>query len=58
MQDGSSAARIIVLVSVDRLKRSVSMISYSSLLTEVRGCTVRAPHLPLGPRPVLQLPPS
>ncbi len=34
------------------------MTSYSSLLTEVRACTICEPHLPLGPRPVLQLHPN
>ena len=32
--------------------------SYSSLLAEVRACTICAAHLPLGPRPVVQLDPS
>lgn len=31
------------------------MTSLASLLTDVRACTVCAEHLPLGPRPVLQL---
>lgn len=30
------------------------MAGLTSLLTEVRQCTLCAPHLPLGPRPVLQ----
>ena len=30
----------------------------NSLLAEVRACTLCAAHLPLGPRPVLQLHPS
>lgn len=30
------------------------MAGLSTLLTEVRQCTLCAPHLPLGPRPVLQ----
>ncbi len=34
------------------------MTSYSSLLTEVRACTICEAHLPLGPRPVLQLHPN
>ncbi len=34
------------------------MTSYSTLLTEVRACTICEPHLPLGPRPVLQLHPN
>ncbi len=34
------------------------MTSYSSLLTEVRACTICEPYLPLGPRPVLQLHPN
>ena len=34
------------------------MASFSSLLTEVRACTICAAHLPLGPRPVLQLHPN
>ncbi len=33
-------------------------MSYSSLLKEVRACTICEPHLPLGPRPVLQLHPN
>lgn len=31
------------------------MTSLSSLLTDVRACTICAAHLPLGPRPVLQM---
>ncbi len=31
------------------------MASLTSLLTEVRACTICAEHLPLGPRPVLQI---
>ena len=34
------------------------MGSFSSLLTEVRACTICEAHLPLGPRPVLQLHPK
>jgi len=34
------------------------MPSVTSLLAEVRACTLCAPHLPLGPRPVLQLNPA
>lgn len=34
------------------------MASFASLLTEVRGCTICAPHLPHGVRPVLQLHPQ
>ncbi len=34
------------------------MKSFSSLLTEVRACTICEAHLPLGPRPVLQLHPK
>jgi len=34
------------------------MTSFSSLLTEVRACTICEAHLPLGPRPVLQLHPK
>ncbi|HTQ99363.1 MAG TPA: uracil-DNA glycosylase family protein [Candidatus Acidoferrum sp.] len=30
----------------------------AALLAEVRACTLCAPHLPLGPRPVLQLDPA
>ncbi len=33
------------------------MTSFSSLLTEVRACTICEAHLPHGPRPVLQLDP-
>lgn len=32
--------------------------SFDDLVAEVRGCTVCAPHLPLGPRPVLRGRPS
>lgn len=34
------------------------MMSYSSLLDDVRVCTICEAHLPLGPRPVLQLHPK
>jgi len=34
------------------------MVSTASLLGEVRGCTLCVPHLPLGPRPVLQFHPQ
>ena len=34
------------------------MTSFSSLLAEVRACTICEAHLPLGPRPVLQLHPK
>ncbi len=34
------------------------MTTYKALLTQVRACTLCAPHLPLGPRPVLQLHPQ
>ncbi len=34
------------------------MVSYASLLAEVRSCTLCAPHLPHGVRPVLQLHPD
>ena len=34
------------------------MRSFSSLLAEVRACTLCEAHLPLGPRPVLQLHPK
>ncbi len=34
------------------------MTSFSSLLTEVRACTICEAHLPLDPRPVLQLHPK
>lgn len=33
------------------------MASFSSLLSDVRACTICAEHLPLGPRPVLQMHP-
>ncbi|MEQ1562617.1 MAG: uracil-DNA glycosylase family protein, partial [Nitrospiraceae bacterium] len=33
------------------------MASITSLLAEVRNCTLCAAHLPLGPRPILQLHP-
>ena len=35
-----------------------SAISFNSLLTEVRGCTLCAEHLPHGVRPVVQLDPE
>jgi uracil-DNA glycosylase len=35
-----------------------TMKPFSSLLTEVRACTLCEAHLPLGPRPVLQLHPK
>ena len=34
------------------------MSSFSSLLSEVRACTICKDHLPLGPRPVLQFHPK
>ncbi|MBL1277078.1 MAG: uracil-DNA glycosylase family protein [Ectothiorhodospiraceae bacterium] len=34
------------------------MPAFTTLLTEVRACTLCAEHLPLGPRPVLQLHPK
>jgi uracil-DNA glycosylase len=34
------------------------MTPFSALLVEVRACTLCAAHLPLGPRPVLQLHPA
>lgn len=34
------------------------MTSFSSLLNDVRGCTICASELPLGPRPVLQVHPK
>jgi len=34
------------------------MVTVTELLTEIRGCTLCAEHLPLGPRPVLQFSPS
>ncbi len=34
------------------------MTTYKALLEQVRACTLCAPHLPLGPRPVLQLHPQ
>lgn len=34
------------------------MTSFTSLLNEVRACTLCAEHLPLGPRPILQADPS
>ncbi len=41
-----------------RHERSGAMTSFSSLLAEVRSCTLCEAHLPLGPRPVLQLHPK
>jgi uracil-DNA glycosylase len=35
-----------------------AVASFSSLLTEVRACAICEAHLPLGPRPVLQLHPN
>lgn len=34
------------------------MTTYQALLAQVRACTLCVPHLPLGPRPVLQLHPQ
>ena len=34
------------------------MTTFESLLTDVRACTLCARHLPLGPRPIVQLQPS
>ncbi len=34
------------------------MVSFETLLTEVRACTLCKAHLPLGPRPVVQLHPK
>ena len=34
------------------------MTSYTRLLKDIRGCTICAAHLPLGPRPVLQADPA
>jgi uracil-DNA glycosylase len=39
-------------------RKGNGMASFSSLLTEVRACTICEPHLPLGARPVLQLDPN
>jgi uracil-DNA glycosylase len=39
-------------------ERSCAMTSFSSLLDEIRACTLCEAHLPLGPRPVLQLHPK
>ncbi len=36
----------------------LAMTPFDSLLTEVRGCTICKDHLPLGPRPVLQIHPE
>jgi uracil-DNA glycosylase len=36
----------------------VEMTEFSSLLDDVRGCTICASELPLGPRPVLQMHPK
>ncbi len=35
-----------------------AMASFASLIAEVRACTICEDHLPLGPRPVLQLHPQ
>jgi uracil-DNA glycosylase len=43
---------VVGLLSGDRL-----IASLASLLAEVRGCTLCSEHLPLGPRPVIQLHP-
>ena len=40
------------------MSRAQGAASIAGLLAEVRGCTICAAHLPLGPRPVLQLHPS
>jgi uracil-DNA glycosylase len=37
------------------LSTTASPIRLRTLLKEVRACTICAPHLPLGPRPVLQV---
>ena len=34
------------------------MQSFEQLLTQIRACTLCAPHLPLGPRPVVQIHPQ
>ena len=41
-----------------RSERLCAVTSFSSLLIDVRACTICKAHLPLGPRPVLQLHPK
>lgn len=57
---GSPQRRIMFLRSAPpkRQKSGSLMPSFSSLLTEVRACVLCAEHLPLGPRPIVQLHPS
>lgn len=44
------------LLGADRSpSQSSRMTSFASLLADVRACTLCAEHLPLGPRPVLQV---
>ena len=42
---------------MERLEGGVprSMVELDVLLTEIRACQICASHLPLGPRPVLQV---
>jgi uracil-DNA glycosylase len=37
-----------------RVRSEIPQDDFARLMAEVRGCTVCAPHLPLGPRPVLR----
>ena len=43
---------------VYHLQNQTRMASFTSLLAEVHACTLCAKHLPLGPRPVVQMHPS
>jgi uracil-DNA glycosylase len=41
-----------------RQKRMTGSEAFAHLLAEIRACTICAPHLPLGPRPILRGQPS
>jgi uracil-DNA glycosylase len=41
-----------------RARSEIPQVSFDHLMAEVRACTLCAPHLPLGPRPVLRGLPS
>ena len=54
---GAPVAGVTVTVSATSAMRALTP-PVASLLAEVRACTLCAPHLPLGPRPILQFHPS
>ena len=54
---GVPVAGVAVTVSAKSAMRALTP-PVASLLAEVRACTLCAPHLPLGPRPILQFHPS